>query len=94
MPPREQQKRSGCAFLPVACDRVDATVVPAEGDVESNDSVAGLDELQVLMGDTGLGSCAVVEELDLLEEPRLLVRVELRSEVGRVDARLGREGLR
>ena len=79
-----------CA-LPVACDGVDAAVVPAEWDVESNDSVAGLDEREVLLRDAGLGSSAVEEELDLLKEPWFLVVVELRTEVLRVD--IGREGL-
>jgi hypothetical protein len=77
-----------CA-LPVACDRVDAAVVPAEWNVESNDSVAGLDELEVLLRNASLGSCAVEEELHLLKEPRLLVCVELRPEVLGVNAGIG-----
>ncbi len=67
--------------LPVASDGLNGAVVSAEGDVESNDSVAGLDELQVLVGDAGLGSSTVEEELDLFEEARLLELVERGSEV-------------
>lgn len=77
--------------LPVASDGLDATVVSAEGNVESNDSVAGLDEGQVLAGHAGLRSSAVEEKLDLLEEAGLLELVELGTEVGGVNARLGRE---
>ena len=81
-----------CA-LPVASDGVDAAVVPAEGNVESNDSVAGLDELEVLLRHAGLGSSAVEEELHLLEKSRLLVIVEFRPEVAGVGAGIGRESL-
>jgi|SanBayMetagenome_1026888.scaffolds.fasta_scaffold84419_1 hypothetical protein len=67
--------------LPVACDSLDCAIVAAEGDVESNDSVAGLDEVQVLLGNISLRSSAVEEKLDLLEETGLLERVELGTEV-------------
>lgn len=79
--------------LPVASDGVDAAVVSTERDVESNDSVAGLDELEVLLRNASLGSSAVEEELHLLEEPRLLVGVELRTEVAGVGAGSGGERL-
>ena len=59
-------------YLPVACNGLNGTVVSAKRNVESNDCVAGLDELQVLTGDVGLGSSSVEEELDLLEETGLL----------------------
>jgi len=72
------------ACLPVTCDCLDSAVVSAERNVESNDSVAGLDELEVLLGDVSLASSSVEEELYLLKETRLLESVKFRSEVGRV----------
>lgn len=73
-------------YLPVASDGLNSAVVTTEGDVESNDSVASLDEVQVLLGDVSLGGCAVEEELDLLEEAGLLELVELGTEVLGVNA--------
>lgn len=67
--------------LPVAGDGLEVTVVSAEGDVESDDGLAGLDQVKVLGFNASLVSGFVVEELDLLEETRLLVLVELGSEV-------------
>ena len=73
-------------YLPVAGDGLDGTIVTAEGNVESNDSVAGLDQVEVFLRNVCLGSCAVEEELDLLEEARLLELVELRTKVLGVDS--------
>lgn len=89
LPTRSGNLNLSMCALPVACDGVDAAVVSAERNVESNDSVAGLDELEVLLRHAGLGSGAVEEELDLLKEPRLLVSVELRPEVLGVKASIG-----
>jgi hypothetical protein len=74
-------------FLPVASDGLDGTVVASQGDVESNDSVASLDQVEVLLWNVSFGSSAIEEELDLLEETGLLELVELGAEVLGVDSR-------
>ena len=66
----------------VAGDGLEVTVVSSEGNVESHDSLASLDEVEVLLVDAGLLSGFVVEELDLLEETRLTVLVSLGAELG------------
>ena len=67
--------------LPVASDGLEGAVVSTEWDVESNDGLAGLDELEVLGVNAGLASSLVEEELDLLEETWLVVLVELWPEL-------------
>ena len=67
--------------LPVARDGLEVTVVSTERDVESDDGLASGNEPEVLRVDAGHVSGVVVEELDLLEETRLVVLVELGSEV-------------
>lgn len=69
----------------IASDCFNSAVVTTERDVKSNDSVAGLDEVEVLLRDVCLGGSAVEEELHLLEEAGLLELVELGTEVGRVN---------
>ena len=64
-------------------------MVSAEGDVESDDSVASLDELQVLFGDASLGGGTIVEHSDLLEETRLVVLVVSRASNGSSSSGLG-----
>ena len=71
----------GCWDLPVTCDSFKIAVVSAQWDVESHDSLAGLDEVQVLLLDAGLSGSFVVEELDLLEETGFVVLIELGSEL-------------
>jgi hypothetical protein len=71
--------------IPVASDSLNGTVVAAQRDIESNDSVAGLDQRQIFLRDICLGSCAIEEKLDLLEEARLRMLIELRTEVFGVD---------
>lgn len=79
-------------YVPVASDGLDGAVVTTEGNVESNDSVAGLDEVQVLLRDVSLGGSAIEEELDLFEEAWLLELVELGTKVLGINARcLGEE---
>ena len=73
--------------IPVASDGLDGAVVATERNIESNDGVASLDQAQVFLGDVSLGGGTVEEELDLLEEAGLLELVQLRAEVGRVNAR-------
>jgi len=80
-------------YIPVASDGLDSTIVAAEGNIESNDGVASLDQAQVLLGNVSLGGGAVEEELDLLEEAGLLELVELGTEGLGVDLLgLGEEG--
>ena len=73
-------------ILPVASDGLNGTIVSAERNVESNDSVACLDQLQVLLGHVSLSCCSIEEEFNLFEEAGLLELVELGSEVGWVYA--------
>ena len=63
--------------LPVTRDSLKSAVVSAQWDVESHDSLASLDEVQVLLLDASLGGSFVVKELDLLKETRLVVSIEL-----------------
>jgi hypothetical protein len=71
-----------CDYLPVAGDNVERSIVSTERDVESNHRLASLDEVEVLVRDTGLGRGIGVEELDLFEETRLTMFIELGSEFG------------
>ena len=66
----------------VASDSLEVTVVSSERNVESHDGLAGLDEVQVFVADTSHLGCVVVKELDLLEETRLVVLIDLGSELG------------
>lgn len=68
-------------YLPVASDGLDVAIVTTKGNVESNDSVASLNEVQVLLRDVSLGGSAVEEELDLLEEAGFLELIKLGTEV-------------
>jgi len=70
----------------VASDGLDSAIVTTERNIESNDSVACLDKVQVLLGDVSFRGSAIEEELDLLEEARLLEGIKLGTEVSRVNA--------
>ena len=67
--------------LPVAGDRLQGAVVSAEGNVESDDGLAGLDQVEVLLVDAGELGSLIVEKLDLLQETRLLICIELGAEL-------------
>jgi len=71
----------------VASNCIDGSVVTTKRNIESNDSVASLDHVEIFLRDIGLGGSAVEEELDLLEETWLGMFVELRTEVGWVNSR-------
>jgi hypothetical protein len=71
--------------LPVASNGLNGAIVTTERDVESNDSVASLDEVEILLRNISLRGCAVKEELNLFEESRFLEVVELGAEVGWVN---------
>ena len=76
--------------LPVTRDGLKGFIVSAEWDVESHDGLAGLDEVEVLIFDARLLGGVVEEKLDLLEETRLVVLVELGTELGRGGEGTGR----
>ena len=73
--PKIGGRKDGENLLPVASDGLKFAVVSAEGDVESDDSIASLDELQVLFGDASLCGSTIIEHSDLLEETRLVVLI-------------------
>ena len=79
---RKSEKLRQRYDLPVAGDGLEVTVVSAERDVESDDGLAGLDEVEVLLLDAGNLGGVIVEELDLLEETGLVVLIELGAESG------------
>ena len=64
------------AHLPVASHHFEFAVVSSEGDVESHDGLAGLDEVQPLGVDSRLRGAGLEEHLHLLEEARLAVGVQ------------------
>lgn len=66
----------------IAGDGLEGAIISTEWDVESHDSLASLDEVEVLFTDASLLSGFVVEKLDLLEETRFTELVELGSELG------------
>lgn len=72
--------------LPVASDSFNTAVVATKGNIESNDSVASLNEVQIFLRNISLGGCAVEEELDLFEESGFLEGVELGTEVSGINA--------
>ena len=72
--------------LPVASDGLNGAVVTTKRNVESNDSVASLDQVQILLRNISLGGCAVKKELDLLEESGFLEVVKLWAEVCGINA--------
>ena len=66
-------------FLPVASDNFEVTIVSAQWNVEPNDSLAGFDEVQPLGVNGSLWGAGGEEKLNLLEEARLTISIELRS---------------
>ncbi len=59
-------------MIPVTSDGLNLAVVSLERNVESNNSVAGLDQVQVLLRDVCLRGSSVEEELDLFKESGFL----------------------
>ena len=62
--------------LPVASDGIEVTVVATEGNVETDNGLAGLNVLEVLGVNAGLGSGGVEEKLNLFEETGLVVLIK------------------
>jgi hypothetical protein len=58
--------------VPVAGDSLDFAVVSSERNVEPDDSVASLNEVQILSRNVGQLGSSVEEELHLFQKPRLL----------------------
>ena len=65
------------AHLPVASHDLQITVVSSEGNVESNDSLASLDEVEPLLINVGLGGTRLEEELDLFEETWFSIYIKI-----------------
>ena len=59
----------------IAGNGLNLTVVTADGYGESDNIVAGADQLKIVFGDTSLRSSAIEEKFNLLEETRLFGRV-------------------
>jgi len=66
----------------VAGDHFERAIILTEGDVESDDRFASLDEVEVLVGDTSLGGGSSVEKLYLLQETGFSKLIELGTELG------------
>lgn len=70
--------------LPVAGDGLEGAIVATEGDLEADNRVAGLNQFEVLRVDASLSGGGVIEQLNLLEEARLAVLVQVGA--GRFDS--------
>ena len=57
--------------LPVACDRINSTIVHNHGNLEANHTGAALYQLVQVIRDIGVMRSPLKEELDLLEEAGL-----------------------
>ena len=66
----------------VASHGLKSAIITTEGDVESNDGLAGLDQVKILLGDASLGGSGIVEHLDLFKETGLTVLVETGTSYG------------
>jgi hypothetical protein len=55
----------------VACDGFQVTIISLNGDPKPDHCITRLDQLQVIITYSCLGSCSVEEKLHLLEETRL-----------------------
>ena len=67
--------------LPVAGDRLQGAVVSTQGNVESNDGLASLDQVKILLVNACELGSLIVEELDLLQETWLLICIKLRAKL-------------
>jgi hypothetical protein len=63
-------------FLPVAGDSLKSAIISSKWDVESDNRVAGLDQLEVRLVDAGLGGSGVVKKSDLFKETGLSKLIE------------------
>lgn len=72
-------------YLPVAGDSLNLSIVSSQGNVESDHSVASLDQVEVLPWDFGFLCSSVEEELDLFQKSWLLEFINLRTELFRIN---------
>jgi len=65
----------------VTSDCFESSVVPAQRNVEPDDTLASLDEVKVLLRNASLAGGFRIEELDLLKETGLTVLVNARTKL-------------
>jgi len=65
----------------IAGDGLESTVVSAQGDVKSNDSLARSNEIQVLLFNASQDCGFVEEKFNLLEETGFEVLIQLRAKL-------------
>ena len=68
----------------VASDGAEGAIVHTEWDIETNNCLARLNQVQVLLVDASFCSCVVEVEFDLFEEARLTVFIETGSDSSEV----------
>ena len=85
-------KLVGGMLSSVAGNGLKGAVVSAEGDVESDDGLASLDQVKVLLINASFSSGFVEEELDLFEETGFTVFIELGSELWLRGGKLTEDG--
>ena len=78
-------------YLPVAANNLERSVVSAQGDVKPDKRLTGLNQIKVWLVDTGLTGSFLEIELHLFQETRLVIRVELGSELFLAGNNLGGE---
>lgn len=67
--------------LPVACNNFESSVVSAQGDIEPDKRLTSFNQIEVLVVDTSVICSIIEEQLHLFQETRLVVRIELGSEL-------------
>lgn len=63
----------------VASNSLECAIIHAKRDIESNYGSARLDQIEILLINTSLGSSVVEVELDLFQETRFTVGIKARS---------------
>ena len=66
-------------FLPVAANNFESSVVSAQGDVEPDKRLTGLNQFEVGLIDSSLRCSVVEEELHLFQETGLIIHIEFGS---------------
>ena len=67
--------------LPVASNNFESSIVSAQGDIEPDKRLTSFNQIEVLVVDTGVICSIIEEQLHLFQETRLVVRIELGSEL-------------
>jgi len=60
----------------IASDSLETAIIATKGNVEPDNTLACLDQIKILLRDSGLARRLSVEKLDLLEETRLTMLVK------------------